>query len=162
MKSAICFSPWSIWRGILRPIRNQSCAKPMRNSSAALPRSRRPWRRAENPRARPRFRKWTRSGTRPKRPRNDMPNVALSIATWDYDHVRDLRSGAVTAEGIDITYLDLNMHEIFARFLANREWDVSELSFAKYIAEASRPDCDLIALPVFLRREFRYGIIYVN
>jgi 4,5-dihydroxyphthalate decarboxylase len=91
-----------------------------------------------------------------------MPNVPITIATWDYDHVRDLRTGAVTAEGIDVTYLDLNMHEIFARFLANREWDVSELSFAKFIAEASRPNPDLIALPVFLRREFRYGIVYVN
>jgi 4,5-dihydroxyphthalate decarboxylase len=91
-----------------------------------------------------------------------MPNVPVTIATWDYDHVRDLRSGAVTAEGIDITYLDLNMHEIFARFLANREWDVSELSFAKFIAEATGPNPDLIALPIFLRREFRYGIIYVN
>jgi 4,5-dihydroxyphthalate decarboxylase len=70
--------------------------------------------------------------------------------------------GEVRPTGIDVTWLDLNMHEIFARFLANREWDVSELSFAKYIAEATGPDPDLIALPVFLRREFRYGIIYVN
>ena len=91
-----------------------------------------------------------------------MPNVPITIATWDYDHVRDLRSGAVTPVGVDVTYLDLNMHEIFARFLANREWDVSELSFAKFIAEASGPSPDLIALPVFLRREFRYGIVYVN
>jgi 4,5-dihydroxyphthalate decarboxylase len=91
-----------------------------------------------------------------------MPNVPITIATWDYDHVRDLRTGAVTPVGIDVTYLDLNMHEIFARFLANREWDVSELSFAKFIAEASGPNPDLIALPVFLRREFRYGIVYVN
>lgn len=91
-----------------------------------------------------------------------MPNVHVTIATWDYDHVRDLRLGEVRPVGLDVTYLDLNMHEIFARFLANREWDVSELSFAKYIAEASGPDCDMIALPVFLRREFRYGIVYVN
>ncbi|HET7679990.1 MAG TPA: ABC transporter substrate-binding protein [Xanthobacteraceae bacterium] len=91
-----------------------------------------------------------------------MPNVHVTIATWDYDHVRDLRMGEIRPVGIDVTWLDLNMHEIFARFLANREWDVSELSFAKYIAEASGPDPDLVALPVFLRREFRYGIIYVN
>jgi len=91
-----------------------------------------------------------------------MPNVHVTIATWDYDHIRDLRSGEVSPVGIEVTYLDLNMHEIFARFLANREWDVSELSFAKYIAEASGPNSDLIALPVFLRREFRYGIVYVN
>jgi 4,5-dihydroxyphthalate decarboxylase len=91
-----------------------------------------------------------------------MPDVPVTIATWDYDHVRDLRMGAVSAVGIDVTYLDLNMHEIFARFMANREWDVSELSFAKFIAEATGPDPDLVALPVFLRREFRYGIVYVN
>ena len=91
-----------------------------------------------------------------------MPNVHVSIATWDYDHVRDLRMGEVRPTGIDVTWLDLNMHEIFARFLANREWDVSELSFAKFIAEATGPDPDLVALPVFLRREFRYGIVYVN
>jgi 4,5-dihydroxyphthalate decarboxylase len=91
-----------------------------------------------------------------------MPNVHVSIATWDYDHIRDLRSGDVRPVGIDVTYLDLNMHVIFSRFLANREWDVSELSFAKFIAEATGPAPDLIALPVFLRREFRYGIIYVN
>jgi 4,5-dihydroxyphthalate decarboxylase len=91
-----------------------------------------------------------------------MPNVHVTIATWDYDHVRDLRIGDVSAVGIDVTYLNLNMHEVFSRFLANREWDVSELSFAKFIAEATGPHPDLVALPVFLRREFRYGIIYVN
>ena len=91
-----------------------------------------------------------------------MPNVHLTIATMDYDHVRDFREGRVAASGIDATWLDLGLHEMFARFLANREWDVSELSFAKFIAEATRPDSDIIGLPVFLRREFRFGIIYVN
>jgi 4,5-dihydroxyphthalate decarboxylase len=91
-----------------------------------------------------------------------MPNVHVTIASWDYDHVRDLRIGEVTPVGIDVTYLNLNMHEIFSRFVANREWDVSELSFAKFIAEATGPHPDLVALPVFLRREFRYGIVYVN
>jgi 4,5-dihydroxyphthalate decarboxylase len=91
-----------------------------------------------------------------------MPNVHLTIATVDYDHMRDFREGRVTASGIDATWLNLGLHEMFARFLANREWDVSELSFAKFIAEATRPDSDLIGLPVFPRREFRFGIIYVN
>jgi 4,5-dihydroxyphthalate decarboxylase len=56
----------------------------------------------------------------------------------------------------------MGFHDIFARFLANREWDVSELSFAKFIVEATRPNSDIIGLPVFLRREFRFGIYYVN
>src|SRR4051812_4694235 len=83
-----------------------------------------------------------------------MPNVHLTIASMDYDHVRDFREGRVTASGIDATWLNLGLHEMFARFLANREWDVSERSFAKFIAEATRPDSDIIGLPVFPRREF--------
>ncbi len=86
----------------------------------------------------------------------------LTIATWDYDHVRDFRSGAVRAEGIDVTWLVMDFHDIFARFVANREWDVTELSFAKFIAEATRPDADIVGLPVFIRRAFRFGFVFVN
>jgi 4,5-dihydroxyphthalate decarboxylase len=89
-------------------------------------------------------------------------NIRLKIATADYDHVREFRLGLVRAEGIDTTWLMMDFHEIFARFLANREWDVSELSFAKFVAEATRPDTDIIGLPVFLRRAFRFGFIFVN
>ena len=64
-----------------------------------------------------------------------MTCVKLTIATTDYDHFRDFRLGAVRAEGIDHTWLMLGHHEMFARFTFNREWEVSELSFAK----SSRP-----------------------
>ncbi len=89
-------------------------------------------------------------------------NIRLRIATADHDHVREFRLGLVRAEGIDTTWLMMDFHEIFARFLANREWEVSELSFAKFVAEATRPDADIIGLPVFLRRAFRFGFIFVN
>jgi 4,5-dihydroxyphthalate decarboxylase len=89
-------------------------------------------------------------------------NIHLTIATDDYDHVRDFRLGEVEAAGIDTTWLVMGFHEIFARFIANREWDVSEMSFAKFAAEVTRPDADIIGLPVFLRREFRSAIFYVN
>ena len=89
--------------------------------------------------------------------------IRLKVATWDYDHIRDFRSGSVRAEGIDISpWLIMDFHEIFARFLANQEWDVTELSFAKFVAEATRPDAEIIGLPVFLRRAFRFGYIFVN
>src|SRR5260370_11104255 len=61
-----------------------------------------------------------------------MSRLKLSIATTDYDHFRDFRLGLVNAEGIDHTCLTLGHHEVFARFTFNREWDVSELSFAKF------------------------------
>jgi 4,5-dihydroxyphthalate decarboxylase len=91
-----------------------------------------------------------------------MNRLKLSIATTDYDHFRDFRLGLVNAEGIDHTWLTLGHHEVFARFTFNREWDVSELSFAKFIAQVTRPDSDIIGLPVVCSRLFRFSSFYVN
>ena len=91
-----------------------------------------------------------------------MSHLKLTIATTDYDHFRDFRLGVVTAEGIDHTWLNLGHHECFARFTANREFDVSELSFAKFVAQISRPDPDIVGLPVICSRLFRFSSFYVN
>jgi 4,5-dihydroxyphthalate decarboxylase len=91
-----------------------------------------------------------------------MGQVRLSIATTDYDHFRDFRTGEVRASGIDHTWLTLGHHEIFARFTLNREWDVSELSIAKFSAQVTRDDPDIVGLPVVCSRLFRFGSFYVN
>jgi 4,5-dihydroxyphthalate decarboxylase len=91
-----------------------------------------------------------------------MSRVSLSIATTDYDHFRDFRTGVVKAEGIDHNWLDLPHHECFARFTANREFDLSELSFAKFAAEVTREDSDIVGLPVVCSRLFRFGSFYIN
>jgi 4,5-dihydroxyphthalate decarboxylase len=89
-------------------------------------------------------------------------DIHLSIATTDYDHFRDFRTGQVKAQGISHTWSMLSHHEIFARFTANREWDVSELSFAKFSTQITREDPDIIGLPVVCSRLFRFGSFYVN
>src|SRR5437588_10896897 len=91
-----------------------------------------------------------------------MSLLQLSIATTDYDHFRDFRLGLVRAEGIDHTWLTLGHHEVFARFTFNREWDVSELSFAKFMAQVTRDEPDIIGLPVVCSRLFRFSSFYVN
>ena len=91
-----------------------------------------------------------------------MNKIKLTIATTDYDHFRDFRTGAVQAEGIEHIWLTLGHHEIFSRFTFNREWDVTELSFAKFAAQVTRDDPDIIGLPVFASRLFRFGSFYVN
>ncbi len=88
--------------------------------------------------------------------------VRVSIATTDYDHFRDFRTGMVRAEGIEPVWSLLGHHEVFARFTANREWDVAELSFAKFMAQVTREDSDIIALPVACSRVFRFGSFYVH
>jgi 4,5-dihydroxyphthalate decarboxylase len=89
-------------------------------------------------------------------------SLKLTIAATDYDHFRDLRFGLVRTEGIDATWLTLGHHEIFSRFTFNREWDVSELSFAKFTAQVTRENSDIIGLPVFPSRLFRFSSFYVN
>jgi 4,5-dihydroxyphthalate decarboxylase len=91
-----------------------------------------------------------------------MSQLKLSIATTDYDHFRDFRLGFVKAEGIDHTWLNLGHHECFARFTANREFDLSELSFAKFSTQVTRTDSDIIGLPVICSRLFRFSSFYVN
>ena len=81
-----------------------------------------------------------------------MSKLSLTIATTDYDHFRDFRTGAVQAEGIDHNWLNLGHHECFARFTANREFDLSELSFAKFAAQATRADADIVGLRALRRR----------
>ena len=89
------------------------------------------------------------------------PNrVKLTIATTNYDHFRDFRTGVVQAEGIEHTWLTLGHHEIFSRFTFNREWDVTELSFAKFTAQVTRKEPDIIGIPVVCSRLFRFGSFY--
>ena len=66
------------------------------------------------------------------------------------------------AEGIDPTWLTLGHHEIFARFTFNREWDVSELSFAKFSTQVTRQNPDIIALPVVFGVWVYMGYAIVN
>ena len=84
------------------------------------------------------------------------------MAVGEYDHVRDFAQGLVRAEGIDIDWLDLPIEEIFYRFLKYREWDISELSFAKYVALTAQGGAGIGAIPVFVSRVFRHSSFYVR
>jgi 4,5-dihydroxyphthalate decarboxylase len=91
-----------------------------------------------------------------------MKNIHLTLAMSNYDHVRDFTKGNIQAQGIDITYLDLIHEEIFYRFLNFREWDISEISFAKYVSLVSQNDQSIKAIPVFPSRVFRLSSLYIH
>jgi len=69
-----------------------------------------------------------------------MKKLALTAATPEYDHVRDLALGRVTPEGIDLTFLTFPVEEIFYRFIVYKEWDISEISMAKYVSLIAQGD----------------------
>jgi 4,5-dihydroxyphthalate decarboxylase len=89
-------------------------------------------------------------------------NLELTLAINDYDQTRDLVTGAVPVEGIDLTCLHYPIEEIFFRFTLLREWHVSELSLAKYVSLRAGGDESLIAIPVFPSRTFRHSAIFVR
>lgn len=86
----------------------------------------------------------------------------LTLATTDYDHMRDLMNGAVRADGIALTGFVLPVEEVFFRFIKNREWDVSEMSFGKFIGFASQGNSPFVGIPVFPSRVFRHSAFYVR
>lgn len=88
--------------------------------------------------------------------------LPLTMAMSGYDHVRDLASGEVRVEGVDLTVLTLPIEEVFFRFLHYREWHVSELSMAKYVALRASGDTSLVAIPVFPSRVCRHSSVFVR
>lgn len=97
-----------------------------------------------------------------KERRGPMSDVHLTMATWDYDHIRDLASGLVKPKGIELTHLQMEVEEIFYRFSNALEWDVSELSFAKYCSVQSQDDPPFIGIPVFVSRVFRQSAFFIK
>lgn len=88
--------------------------------------------------------------------------VKLTMAMSDYDHVRDVVTGAVEVQGVELTTLHLPVEEIFYRFLHHREWQVTELSLAKYVSLRASGDESIVAIPVFPSRVCRHSSIYVR
>ena len=91
-----------------------------------------------------------------------MSRIPLTLAISEYDHVADLTNGRVQAQGIDLTCLNLQIEETHFRSLTYREFDVSELSFAKYASLISQGDESLTAIPVFPLRMARHSSIYIR
>lgn len=89
-------------------------------------------------------------------------NVRLTLAINDSDQVRDVLSGAVGVDGVDLTPLILEAEEIFFRFAQHREWEITELSLAKYATLRARGDESVMAVPVFPSRMFRHSAIYIR
>lgn len=91
-----------------------------------------------------------------------MSKLPLTLAISRYDHVEDLATGRISAEGIDLNYLDLPLHDIFFRFIHFRDFDIAEMSMAKYVSMISQGDDSVTALPVFPSRVARHSSIYIR
>lgn len=94
---------------------------------------------------------------------NGTASLHLTLAVCDYEHTREIAQGIVRADGITLTPLVFpSIEEITFRFTRNLEWDVSELSFGKYIGLAAQGNAPMVAIPVFPSRMHRHSAIFVR
>ena len=90
-----------------------------------------------------------------------MSDIDLTLAINHYDHVQDMATGAVKAEGINLTVINHGPEQIFHRFLFSQEWEVSEISMGMSTSWISRGDAPFVLIPVFPSRVFRHSSIYI-
>src|SRR6185437_16963129 len=82
-----------------------------------------------------------------------MATLHLTFGCTYYDHFSDLVSGRFAPSGIELTCQQHPMpNQIFRRFLLDGEFDLSELSMAKYASLISQRDDRFVAIPVFPSR----------
>jgi 4,5-dihydroxyphthalate decarboxylase len=88
--------------------------------------------------------------------------LRMTIALGRYDRTTALLDGRVRPEGLDVTWLPLNVEQIFWRMFRHREFDASEISMSALLVRLGRGETDLVPIPVFLSRMFRHSSIYLN
>lgn len=92
-----------------------------------------------------------------------MGTLTLSLALVDHeDRNQAIIDGTVQPQGIDFIVTALSPNELFRRVAQFTEFDVCEFSFSTFVAMRTRGDDRLVGLPIFPRRAFRHGFIFVN
>jgi 4,5-dihydroxyphthalate decarboxylase len=84
------------------------------------------------------------------------------MACWSYDRTRALLEDRISADGVELTCLNLPVEETFFRMLRHREFHIAELSLSSYSVSLSRENPPFIAIPIFLSRYFRHSCVYIN
>jgi 4,5-dihydroxyphthalate decarboxylase len=91
-----------------------------------------------------------------------MTPTRFTFAVSSYDHVRAVVDGKIPIEGTEPLFMQLPIPEMFRRFVKYQDWDVSEVSFVKYVTMRAAGDDRITAIPVFPSRMYRHTSIYVR
>ena len=88
--------------------------------------------------------------------------IQLTVACDDFDHIRGMLDGSVTADGIDLSFItELTNPQRHGRMVRELAFDVCELNMPTYLL-AREQGVPITAIPVFLFRKFRHGNVFIN
>ena len=91
-----------------------------------------------------------------------MSDLPLTVALGDYDRIAPLRTGDVTAKGLNLNLLSLDAPDIFSRMCEDLEFDASEMSMGAHLYLTGRGNSPFVAMPAFPSRAFRHSMLYAN
>ena len=83
-----------------------------------------------------------------------MAKLNLTVAVDAYEHLLDLLTGRVRADGLDVNWLRVPAADLSRRFADRGQFDVADMSLADYVTRLSQDDRSVIAIPVFTSRQF--------
>ena len=88
-----------------------------------------------------------------------MSNKVINILGGDYEFTLDI-SGKW--EDYNFKYQPSHLPEIYKKILNHEIFEVSEFSLSNYTMMRDRSICDMVAIPIFVNRGFRHGIMWVR
>jgi 4,5-dihydroxyphthalate decarboxylase len=89
--------------------------------------------------------------------------VPITLACALYDRMQALYTGEVKAEGIDLTFrVEDFPRKLFDHAMAEKSFDVCEMSSSDFITRYVAGTNPFVALPVFPSKMFRHGNIVIN
>ncbi len=91
-----------------------------------------------------------------------MSLLPLTYGGWNYDRTAALQTGRVQIEGVDLSFIQLRVEELFYRVFYNFEFDITEMSLSGYMMAIDRGPFEYQAVPVFLSRMFRHSAIFIR
>lgn len=91
-----------------------------------------------------------------------MASLPVSVCFWNYDRTMPMVEGKVPLEGCDPTYHIRRPEDAFHRAFYHAEYDITELSFSRFMARYAEDDVAYDIIPVFPSRAFRHGAFFVR
>ena len=91
-----------------------------------------------------------------------MAQLPVSVCFWNYDRTMPMADGKVAIEGCDATFHIRRPEDAFHRAFYHAEYDITELSFSRFMARYSEDDVAYDVIPVFPSRAFRHGALFVR
>ena len=89
--------------------------------------------------------------------------VPITVACALYDRIQALYTGDIKPEDIDLTFrVEDFPRKLFDHAMAQKSFDVCEMSASDYVTRYLKGDCPFVALPVFPSKMFRHGLITIN